>query len=153
MVCWKNISHRNKLPTVGVTPPLTICMPSHKYQRRLMSTEFPTWAFVDYEKAFNSIQHKAVFRALQRHGVQEKYINILERDVQRTHSSDTNRDAKQENQHHERRPTGSHIVTGYVYISMEEIFKRVNIKTGVKVNGERLEEFEICRRHHLVCRE
>ena len=34
-------------------------------------------AFVDYEKAFNSIQHEAVFRALQWHGVQEKYINIL----------------------------------------------------------------------------
>jgi len=34
-------------------------------------------AFVDYEKAFDSIQHKAVFDALRQHGVEEKYINIL----------------------------------------------------------------------------
>ena len=35
---------RNKLPTEEVTPPLTTYMPSHKYSRRPMSTEFPsTW--------------------------------------------------------------------------------------------------------------
>ena len=32
-------------------------------------------AFVDYEKDFNSIQHRGVFEALGAHGVQEKYIN------------------------------------------------------------------------------
>ncbi|XP_037790458.1 uncharacterized protein LOC119585806 [Penaeus monodon] len=32
---------------------------------------------VDYEKAFDSIQHKAVFEALKQHGVEDKYINIL----------------------------------------------------------------------------
>ena len=34
-------------------------------------------AFVDYAKAFYSIQHRAVFEALREHGVQEKYINII----------------------------------------------------------------------------
>ena len=34
-------------------------------------------AFVDYEKAFDSIQHRAVFEALRAHGVQKKYINII----------------------------------------------------------------------------
>ena len=34
-------------------------------------------AFVDYEKAFDCIQHRAVFEALRVHGVQEKYMNIL----------------------------------------------------------------------------
>ena len=34
-------------------------------------------AFIDYEKAFDSIQHRAVFEALRTHGVQEKYINII----------------------------------------------------------------------------
>jgi hypothetical protein len=33
-------------------------------------------AFIDYEKAFDSIKHKAVFEALKQHGV-EKYVNIL----------------------------------------------------------------------------
>ena len=34
-------------------------------------------AFVDYEKAFDSIQHRAVFEAMRAHGVQEKYINTI----------------------------------------------------------------------------
>ena len=34
-------------------------------------------AFVDYEKAFDSIQHRAVFEALRKHDVQEKYINTI----------------------------------------------------------------------------
>uniref|UniRef100_A0AAQ5Z9B2 Reverse transcriptase domain-containing protein n=1 Tax=Amphiprion ocellaris TaxID=80972 RepID=A0AAQ5Z9B2_AMPOC len=29
------------------------------------------------EKAFDSIQHKAVFKALKQHGVEDNYINIL----------------------------------------------------------------------------
>ena len=33
--------------------------------------------FVDYAKAFDSIQHRAVFEALRVHSVQEKYINII----------------------------------------------------------------------------
>ena len=34
-------------------------------------------AFVDYTKAFDSIQHRAVFEALRVHSIQEKYINII----------------------------------------------------------------------------
>ena len=33
--------------------------------------------FVDYAKAFDSIQHRAVFEAPRVHGVQKKYINII----------------------------------------------------------------------------
>ena len=34
-------------------------------------------AFIDYEKAFDSIEHIAVFKALEKQGVDLKYINIL----------------------------------------------------------------------------
>ena len=34
-------------------------------------------AFVAYAKAFDSIQHRAVFEALRVHGVHEQYINII----------------------------------------------------------------------------
>uniref|UniRef100_A0A3P8RXI2 Reverse transcriptase domain-containing protein n=1 Tax=Amphiprion percula TaxID=161767 RepID=A0A3P8RXI2_AMPPE len=30
-----------------------------------------------HDKAFDSIQHKAVFKALKQHGVEDNYINIL----------------------------------------------------------------------------
>ena len=33
--------------------------------------------FVDYEKAFDSIHHRAAFEALRAHDVQEKYLNII----------------------------------------------------------------------------
>ena len=35
----------------------------------------PYMASVDYAKAFDSVQHRAVFEALRAHGVQEKCIN------------------------------------------------------------------------------
>ena len=34
-------------------------------------------AFVDYEKAFDSIKHAPVFEALEKHGVPSKIINII----------------------------------------------------------------------------
>ena len=34
-------------------------------------------AFIYFEKALDSIQHRAVFEALRVDGVQEKYINII----------------------------------------------------------------------------
>ena len=33
--------------------------------------------FLDDEKAFDSIQHQAVLLALEKHGVLDKYINII----------------------------------------------------------------------------
>ena len=34
--------------------------------------------YIDYEKAFNSIEHKAIFKALRSIGINETYITILE---------------------------------------------------------------------------
>ena len=47
-------------------------------------------AFVDYEKAFDSIPHKAVFEALRKHDVQGKYINII-KETHRRNSTSKNR--------------------------------------------------------------
>ena len=55
-------------------------------------------AFVDYEKAFDSIQHRAVFEAVRKHGVQEKYVNIIKgiyTDLERT-AHNKNRKAQSE---------------------------------------------------------
>ena len=49
-----------------------------KYSKKTTEYNIPLYmAFVDYEKAFDSIHHTAVFEALRAHGVREKYINII----------------------------------------------------------------------------
>ena len=95
-------------------------------------------AFVDYEKAFDSIQHKAVFRALQRYDVQEKYINILKETYRGgTGQIRTETPSKKINIMKGVRQ-GDTLSPAMFTSAMKEIFKRINIKTGVKINGERL---------------
>ena len=67
------------------------------------------FTFVDYEKAFDSIQHKVVFRALQR--PLSRKINIM-------------KGVRQEDT----------LSPDMFTLAVEETFKRVNIKTGVMIN-------------------
>ena len=54
-------------------------MMSLKYSNRPRSTTFPLYmGFADFEKAFDSIQYRAVFEALRARGMQEKYSDIIE---------------------------------------------------------------------------
>ena len=74
-------------------------------------------AFVDYEKAFDSIQHRAVFEALRVHGVQEKCINIInetytEGTVQVRTEKFSGKDLD-----HERSRSGWQLITSNVYSS------------------------------------
>ena len=95
-------------------------------------------AFVDFEKAFDSIQHMAVFTALKQHGVQEKYINVPKETYRggtaqiRTESlSDKINILKGVRQ-------GDTLSPILFTLAVEEIFKRVEIEDGVNINGERL---------------
>ena len=95
-------------------------------------------AFVDYEKAFDSIQHRAVFEALRAHGVQEKYINIIK---------ETYADGVAQIRT-ERLSGKIKIVKGVRQVdtllpviltaAVVEIFKRMDIEAGVNINGVRL---------------
>ena len=50
----------------------------HQVPEKTTEYNIPLYmAFVDYEKAFDSVQNRPVFEALRAHGVQEKYINII----------------------------------------------------------------------------
>jgi len=93
-------------------------------------------AFVDYEKVFNSIQHQAVFDALRRHGVEEKYINILKE----TYKGGT---AQIRTEMLSRKISimkgvrqGDTLSPVMFTSAVEEIFKRVNIEIGININGE-----------------
>ena len=100
-------------------------------------------AFVDYEKAFDSIQLGAVFEALNVHGVQEKYINI----IKETYADGTAQIRTEK-------------LTGRIKImkgvrqgdtlspvmftaAVEEIFKTMNIGAGININGVRLSNLRV----------
>jgi len=95
-------------------------------------------AFVDYEKAFDSIQHQAVFDALRQNCVEEKYINILKE----TYKGGT---AQIRTEMLSRKISimkgvrqGDTLSPVMCTSAMEEIFRRVNIEVGININGERL---------------
>ena len=107
--------------------------------KKTMECNIPLYtAFVDYKKAFDSIQHSAVFEALRVHSVQEKYINI----IKETYIEGTAQ-------------IGTAMLSGKIKIrkgvrqgdtlspvmltaAIEEIFKRMNIEAGININRVRL---------------
>ena len=94
--------------------------------------------FVDYEKAFDSIQHKAVFTALKHHGVQEKYINVL-KETYRGGTAQIRTESLSEKINILKGVRQGETLSPILFTSaVEEIFKRVEIEDGVNINGERL---------------
>jgi hypothetical protein len=61
-------------------------------------------AFIDFEKAFDSFQHQAVFVAMRQHSIDEKYINILKKKPTQQIGN-----IEQENHHLERSSTGVYV--------------------------------------------
>ena len=95
-------------------------------------------AFVDYEKAFHYIQHRAAFETLRKHGVQEKYINIFKE----THTEGTAQ-ARTEKLSGKIKimkgiRQGDTISPVLLTAVVEEIFMRMNIEAGININGVRL---------------
>ena len=71
-------SHQSKQRTEEAVPRIDHIDAVAQVLEKTTEYNIPLYmAFVDYEKAFDSIQHRAVFEALRKHGVQEKYINII----------------------------------------------------------------------------
>ena len=100
-------------------------------------------AFVDYEKAFDSIQHRAVFEALRVHGVHEKYINI----IKETYADGT---AQMRTEKLSGKIKIMKVVRqGYTLsplmfaAAVEEIFKRMNIEAGININVVRLSNLRV----------
>ena len=95
-------------------------------------------AFVDYAKAFDSIQHRAVFEALGVHGVQEKYINIIKEKY-------TEGTAQIRTEKHSGKikitkgvRQGDTLSPVMFTAAVEEIFKRMNIEEGINIKRVRL---------------
>ena len=49
-------------------------------QEKTHEWQIPLWTcFIDFEKAFDSIEHDAIWEALQRQGVADGYVELLQR--------------------------------------------------------------------------
>ena len=94
--------------------------------------------FVDYEKAFDSIQHRAVFEALRAHGVQKKYINT----IKETYAEGTAQIRTEKLSGKIKIMKGVcqwHMLSPVMFTAaVEEAFKRMNIEVGININGVRL---------------
>ena len=93
-------------------------------------------AFVNYEKAFDSIQHQAVFDALRRHGVEEKYINIL-KETYKGGTAQIRTEMLSRKISIMKGVRQGDMLSPVMFTSaVEEIFKRVNIEISININGE-----------------
>ena len=102
-------------------------------------------AFLDYAKAFDSIQHRAVVEALRVHGVQEKYINIIKEmyaegtaQIRTEKLSGKIKIMKGVRQ-------GDTLSPVMFTAAVEEIFKRMNIEAGININRVRLSNLRFSR--------
>ena len=109
------------------------------YRRGFSTIDIPFCiAFVDYEKVFDSIQHRAVFEALRAHDMQEKYINI----IKGTYADETGEIRTKMQSGNikimEGVRQGDTLSPVMFTATVEEIFKRMKIEAGININGVRL---------------
>ena len=76
-------------------------------------------AFVDYEKAFDSVQTQAILTSLQEQGIEDMYIEIL-KDIYTDSSVTVHLHKERENQDQERSKTGGHHLTQAVHGNIGE---------------------------------
>ena len=110
----------------------------HKYEIPLFM------AFADSEKAFDPIGHCAVMKALQRHGVPQKYMNTLT-NVYTYGSAQIRKDKLSASIKIEKGlRQGDRLSSILFTVALENIFKRTELDlTGIKIKGEQLFLVEI----------
>ena len=95
--------------------------------------------FVDYQKAFDSIEHTNMFDALRKINIEEGYVSILEdiytNTVARIHiDNDVSREVKIQRRVRQGDTLSPKIFTA----TIEELFKKSHLNGGVNIDGETL---------------
>ena len=93
---------------------------------------------MDYTKAFDSIQHRAVFETLRVHGVPEKYIAIIKETCTEGTAQIKTEKLSGKIKIMKGVRQGDTLSLAMFTAAVEEIFKRMNIKAGININGGRL---------------
>ena len=95
--------------------------------------------FIDYEKAFDTVEHFAIFEALRKTNVNETYINILQNIYnQATARVHLDKLVFTEFPIHRGVRQGDPLSPKLFTAVMEEVFKKADISEGVHVDGENL---------------
>ena len=95
--------------------------------------------FIDCEKAFDTVEHFAIFEAIRKTNVNETYINILQnRYYQATARVHLDKLVTPEFPVHRGVRQGDPLSPKLFTAVMEEVFKKADISEGVNVDGENL---------------
>ena len=95
--------------------------------------------FIDYEKAFDTVEHFAIFEALRKTTINETYINILQSIYsQATARIHLDKLVSDEFPIHSGVRQGDPLSPKLSTAVMEEVFKKEDIPEGVRVDGEKL---------------
>jgi hypothetical protein len=95
-------------------------------------------AFVDYEKAFDSIKHESVFQALTKHGVPTKLKNILKETYQDGTAQIRTELLSEKIKIQKGVRQGDTLSPVLFTAAVEEIFKRTDQTSGININGSKL---------------
>ena len=128
---------RKKYPTVDHLQALNQAIgKSEEYQLPLVI------GFIDYEKAFDSIEHFSIFEALRKINVNETYVKILENTgiykeaTARVHlDNHVSEPFAIERGVRQGDPISPKLFTAVI----EEIFKKADLDKGINIDGERLQ--------------